>query len=303
MPSDTRPTIRIGHSPDPDDAFMWWPLVEVNGQPARIPTGRFRFQHILSDIETLNQRTAKRDLEVTALSCAQYPFVKDHYVLTACGCSMGDQYGPRIVSRQPLTLNDLKRPDMVMAVPGERTSAFAATTLMLGKGAFRYVVVPFDRIIERVAAGEFDSGLIIHEGQLTFQDAGLNLIRDLGEWWWETHKLPLPLGVNAIRRDLDALLGPGSLDEIAGILRQSVEYALAHRPQAIAYALGFARGMDARLADEFIGMYVNKWTLDFGPAGRKAVRTFLDETHRAGLTPACDGIDFVGAGAPHPINT
>ena len=232
-------------------------------------------------------------LEITAISCAQYPFVQDRYALTACGSSMGDQYGPKLVSGRPMSLSDLKRNDVVLAVPGERTSAFAMTSLILGKGSFRHEVVPFDQIIERVARDEFAAGLIIHEGQLTYERAGLRLIEDVGRWWTSRTGLPMPLGANAIRRDLEQLHGPGTLREVTTILKRSVEYALAHREESIEYAMGFGRGLSQGLADQFIEMYVNKWTLDFGPRGREAVRRFFDEGHRAGLFPSVDTLDLI----------
>lgn len=232
-------------------------------------------------------------LEITGLSCAQYPYVADRYAITSCGASMGEGYGPKLVSRQRLSMDDLNRDDVVIAVPGERTSAFAVMSLMLGKDAFRYQVVPFDQIIERVRDGDFAAGLVIHEGQLTYGDAGLHLIQDLGEWWSAKFNLPLPLGVNAIRRDLDDLHGAGTLCEITDILRRSIDYALAHRQESIDYALHFARGLSNDLADRFIAMYVNKWTLDLGPQGKEAIRMFLSEGGRAGLFPQVADADFV----------
>lgn len=278
---------------------MWWPLFERDGQPASIETGRFRFQSVTADIETLN-RAAETSippddpLEITAISAAQYPFVKDRYILTACGASIGERYGPKLVAREPLTIDDLKRRNAVIAIPGERTSAFLTLSIMLGRGTFRHGCVPFDQIIERVADGTYDAGLVIHEGQLTFEEAGLHLIADLGEWWWERHRLPLPLGVNAIRRDLEQRHGPGTLREIAGTLRRSVEYALAHRDEAIEHAMQFARGLNVAIADRFIGMYVNARTLEFGDEGWRAIKTLLNEGHRAGLCPPIDELDFVG---------
>lgn len=288
---DSRPVLRIGHSPDPDDAFMWWPLVEIDGRPSRMDTGRFRFRAVLDDIESLNQRSLAADLEITAISCAQYPHVKDRYALTSCGSSMGDHYGPKLVSRRPMPLDDLRRPDVIVAVPGVRTSAFAAASLLLGPGSFRHAVTPFDQIIRRVSDGEFAAGLIIHEGQLTFAQSGLHLVEDLGAWWSRTRGTLLPLGANVIRRDLETAHGEGTLREVTATLKRSVEFALAHREEAVDYALGYARDMGADLADRFIGLYVNRWSLDFGPQGRQAVQTFLEEAWRTGITPD-----------PHPID-
>lgn len=278
-------TLQLAHSPDPDDAFMWWPLFELDGRPPRLDTGRYRFVPVCVDIETLNHQAETALFEITAISCAQYPFVKDRYVLTACGSSMGEGYGPKLVSKRPLSTDDFRRHRVTVAVPGTRTSAFMAANLMLGVGSFEHATVPFDQIIHRVADGDFDAGLVIHEGQLTYQQAGLHLVADLGEWWSRTHNLPLPLGVNAIRRDLDDIHGEGTLAEVAALLLRSVEYAMEHRDEGVAYALGFARDMGADLADEFIGLYVNRLTLDFGDRGAAAVRTFLAAAHEAGLSP------------------
>jgi 1,4-dihydroxy-6-naphthoate synthase len=291
---DDRQTLRLAHSPDPDDAFMWWPLLELDGRSPRIDTGRFRFEAVTADIETLNLRSHDGVYEITAMSCAQYPHVQEKYAITACGASLGDRYGPKLIAREPTTIDELRSRDVLIAVPGERTSAFGVTTLMLGRDGFRHAVVPFEAIIERVAAGEFDAGLVIHEGQLTFEQAGLHLVVDVGAWWAEQFDLPLPLGVNAIRRDLNESFGPGTMDEVTVLLRQSVEFALAHRAESIDYALGFARDMGADLADEFVAMYVNTWTLDFGEQGRAAVERFLAELHAAGLTPSIGQIEFVG---------
>ena len=295
---DDRPVLRLGHSPDPDDAFMWWPLLEIGGEGPRLDTGRFRFQAVAEDIESLNRRSERADLEITAMSCAQYPYVRDRYALTSCGASLGDAYGPKLVSKRPMSADDLRSPDVVLAVPGLRTTAFAVVSLLLGGRAFRHEVVPFDEIIGRVAAGEYAAGLVIHEGQLTYEDAGLHLIEDLGAWWSREHGVPLPLGVNAIRRDLEPRHGAGTLGEVTGLLRRSVEYALAHREESLAHALAFARGMAAEVADEFVRLYVNRWTVDFGPSGRGAVRTLLGALHRAGLAPDPGEIAFVAASTP-----
>lgn len=286
-------TLRLAHSPDPDDAFMWWPLFELNDKPPRVDTGRFRFVPVMQDIETLNQRSASGEMEITAISVAQYPHVKDIYAFTSCGSSMGDNYGPKLVSRQPMSLEDMQASPTKVAVPGERTSAFGTLSLMLGKGGFPYEVIPFDRIIDVVVSGDFPAGLIIHEGQLTFEGAGLHLVADVGQWWTGKTNLPLPLGGNVIRRDLEEAHGPGTLREITGLLVRSLEYALAHREESIAYALGYARNMGAARADKFISMYVNKWTLDFGEQGRAAVRAFLGELAKADLAPDPGKVDFI----------
>lgn len=297
MPTKTR-TLRIGHSPDPDDAFMWYPL--LNGDPTgktyrpRIDTGPYEFVHVLEDIQSLNQRAERGELEVTALSIHQYPFVAGRYALTSCGCSMGDRYGPMVVARGGAagwTVERLRDRRVRIAVPGERTTAFLTLSLLLGKGAFEYEVVPFDRIIPAVKSGRYEAGLIIHEGQLTYQEAGLACVVDLGRWWTESRGLPLPLGGNAIRRDLGAEMGP-----ICSILFDSIRYALEHREEALRHATRYAREMGVELADRFVGMYVNQWTLDYGPVGREAVRRLLQEAADAGLVPACGSIDFVAPG-------
>ncbi len=291
---DDRPLLRLGHSPDPDDAFMWFPITGVAGAPPAIDTGRFRFEAVQQDIETLNRRSDRGDLEVTAISVAQYPYVADRYAFTSCGSSMGDGYGPRLVAREAIPLEAIREGRATLAIPGRRTSAWLATGLMLGSPErLAAAEVPFDQIIERVASGEFDAGLVIHEGQLTFQDHGLVLLADLGAWWTGRTALPLPLGGNVIRRDLEDRFGPGTLAQVTATLLASLTFALEHRQEAINYALNYARGMDRALADRFVAMYVNKHTLDFGPTGREAVRRFLNEAAQAGLTPPAGPVEFV----------
>ncbi|MFO0874828.1 MAG: MqnA/MqnD/SBP family protein [Phycisphaerales bacterium] len=287
------PTLTLAHSPDPDDAFMWWPLLALDGRSPAIDTGRFRFETTALDIELLNQRAERAEFDITAISCAQYARVQRRYALTGCGASVGDGYGPKLVARAPMALARLGEPDAVLAVPGTRTTAFMTASLLLGPGTFRHAVVPFDEIIRRVAAGEFTAGIVIHEGQLTFQESGLVLLRDLGAWWRERTGLPLPLGANAIKRDLDDRFGPGTVREVTETLARSVAHALGHRDASVRYALGFARDMDAATADRFVTMYVNHWTLDYGPRGRDAVRRLLAEAHAAGLGPAVDEVTFV----------
>ena len=285
--TDERPVLRIGHSPDPDDAFMWWPLTATSG----FDTGRFRYETVAKDIDKLNRLAETGELEITALSCAQYARVADRYVLTTCGASVGQQYGPLIVSRQPMATGDLQ--GVTMAIPGERTSAFAAASVLLGRGTFSHVEVPFDQIMPRVAAGEFDAGLLIHEGQLTFDESGLHMVADLGMWWSSRCGLPLPLGVNAIRRDVAERHGAGAPAEVSGDLKRCLEFALEHRGDALAYALRFARNLKPELVERFVDMYVNRFTLDLGSVGREAIRTFLQETHRVGLAPDPGEVDFV----------
>jgi 1,4-dihydroxy-6-naphthoate synthase len=280
-PTTNQRLIRVGHSPDPDDAFMFHALAND-----KIDTGDLKFVHELQDIETLNRRALRGELEVTAVSIHAYAHLLDKYALLPSGCSMGDKYGPMVVARRPMTVDDLKR--VRIAVPGTMTTAFLTLRLLL-PGGFEYDVVPFDEIIGAVAGGKYDAGLIIHEGQLTFRNQGLHLAIDLGVWWQEKTGLPLPLGGNVVRRDL----GPDLMHRISEFLKQSIRYALDHRQEALAHALRYARDMDMSLADKFVGMYVNDWTLDYGPRGREAVRRLLDEAHRAGIIPRPVAVDFV----------
>jgi 1,4-dihydroxy-6-naphthoate synthase len=270
--------IRVGHSPDPDDAFMFHAL--ANG---KIDTGRYEFRHELVDIETLNRRAFAADLELTAVSVHAYAFLTDKYLLCPCGASMGDRYGPMVVAPRRYSLDELR--GLTIAVPGTLTTAYLALRLCLGRD-FRHVVVPFDRIIDAALAGEWQgqtiqAGLIIHEGQLTYADRGLQLAVDLGQWWHEQTELPLPLGANAIRRDL----GPETIRDVNRLLQQSIRYGLEHRQEALEYAMRYGRDPDHARADRFVGMYVNDWTLDFGPRGREAVRRLLEEGFKAGVIP------------------
>src|SRR5205085_825416 len=274
--------ITVGHSPDPDDAFMFYALAHD-----KLDTGNLQFRHELQDIETLNRRALRGELEVTAISIHAYAFLLDKYALLPTGCSMGDKYGPMVVAKKPMTVGDLK--GARIAVPGTLTTAFLGLRLLLPQG-FTHTVVPFDKIIAVVAAGEYDAGLIIHEGQLTFRNQGLHLIVDLGVWWQEKTGLPLPLGGNAVRRDL----GPETIREVSRLLKESIRYGLEHRQDALAYALRYARDMDMSLADRFVGMYVNDWTLDYGPRGRAAVQRLLEEGHRAGIIPSPVAVELVG---------
>ena len=272
--------ITVGHSPDPDDAFMFYALAHD-----KIDTGELRFHHELQDIETLNRRALRGELDLTAVSIHAYAHLYDKYALLPSGCSMGDHYGPMVVARQPWTLEQLQ--GRRLAVPGTLTTAFLALRLL--SSDFAYEVVPFDQILTAVKDGRFDAGLIIHEGQLTFQNQGLHLVVDLGVWWQQKTGLPLPLGGNVVRRDL----GAATMREISRLLKESIRYGLAYRDEALAYALSYARDMDRDLADRFVGMYVNDWTLDYGPRGRQAVQRLLDEGHRAGLIPAATAVEFV----------
>lgn len=278
--------IRVGHSPDPDDAFMFHALANE-----KIDTGRYTFQHELVDIETLNRRAFQGELELTAVSLHAYAYLHQRYILCACGASMGDGYGPIVVSRQKLALPALRQ--ATLAVPGTLTTAYLALRLYLGND-FRHVVVPFDEILGAVAAGEHrgravDAGLIIHEGQLTYADRGLSRCADLGQWWGEETGLPLPLGANALRKDL----GSDVIREVHALLLESIRYGLSHRPEALTHAAKYGRDLSPGLADQFVGMYVNDWTLDFGPRGREAVRQLLARGHAAGVIPHLVTPEFV----------
>ena len=279
-------TLRLGHSPDPDDAFMFYALAK-----GKIDTGRYRFEHVMQDIQTLSQRAIGGDLEITAISMHAYPYVAEKYALTNCGSSMGDGYGPMVVTREPMTVDDLR--GKTIAVPGELTTAFLTLQLCLGKAgeAFRHEVVEFDQIPKFVADGRADAGLLIHEGQLTYEQAGLHLVVDLGVWWQERTTLPLPLGGNCIRKDL----GHEAMQEVTDILQQSIQYSLDHRDEAVTYALEYGRDLDHALADRFVGMYVNHWTLDYGDRGRAAITRLLKEGADAGFVPPAKGLEFVTA--------
>ena len=284
------PTLCLGHSPDPDDAFMFYALAQ---NPPLIPTGGWRFEHVLQDIQTLNQRARRGELEITAISIHAYPYVADKYALTSCGSSMGDKYGPMVVARSPMKLDALR--GKTIAIPGKLTTAFLALQLALGKDgeAFKSVVVEFDQIPKYVSDGKADAGLLIHEGQLTFQKLGLHLLLDLGVWWHEQTRLPLPLGGNCIRKDL----GAKAMQHITNILKHSIQYSLDHRKEAVQYALQFGRDLNPQLADQFVGMYVNHWTLDYGERGRAAITRLLDEGAKAGIVPAVPKIEFITAQA------
>lgn len=282
----TRQLIRVGHSPDPDDAFMFHALAN-----AKIDTDGYEFRHELVDIETLNRRAMTGELELTAISLHAYAYLHDRYALCTCGASMGDGYGPMVVARQSVSLDDLAGKSI--AVPGTLTTAFLALRLCLGR-PFQYHVVPFDQILDAVEAGNYqgqpvDAGLIIHEGQLTYGDRGLKLVVDTGVWWLKETGLPLPLGANGIRKDL----GPAAMRQINELLMKSIRYGLEHRTEALDYAGRYGRDLDRERADKFVGMYVNDWTLDFGPRGREAVQQLLARGHQAGVIPQAVTAEFV----------
>jgi 1,4-dihydroxy-6-naphthoate synthase len=283
--------IRVGHSPDPDDAFMFYALAQ-----GKLDTGRYRFEHELVDIETLNRRAFSGELELTAVSLHAYAHLSERYLLCPCGASMGDRYGPMVVARAACPVEALA--GKTIAVPGTLTTAYLTLRMCLG-GDFSHVVVPFDQILQAVASGRhagqtIDAGLIIHEGQLTYGDHRLHLVLDAGRWWFDQTGLPLPLGANAIRKDL----GAETIGDVTRLLRESIRYGLDHRDEALDYALGFGRGLDRQKADQFVGMYVNDWTLDFGPRGRRAVAELLARGHAAGVIPKLIVPEFVQDPSP-----
>ena len=282
MTSAELTTIRVGHSPDSDDAFMFYALTHD-----RLDTGGLRFVHQLEDIETLNRRATRGELDVSAVSIHAFAYLADRYALLASGASMGDRYGPTLVTREPMTLEDLG--GRTIAVPGKLTSAYLTLQLCMGKDV-PVTLLPFDQILPAVASGDVPAGLLIHEGQLFYGDKGLHKVLDLGQWWYEQTSLPLPLGGNVVRKDLGEVM----VLKIAGLLKQSIHYALEHREEALTYALAYARDLDPKLADRFVGMYVNHWTVDYGPRGREAVRQFLGRAAEAGLVPGPIDIQFEG---------
>jgi 1,4-dihydroxy-6-naphthoate synthase len=271
--------IRLGHSPDPDDAFMFWALA-ANA----IDTRGFRFEQVLQDIQTLNEWALEGRLEATAISLHAYPFVQDRYALLPHGASIGSGYGPILVAREPLPFDRLREAEIV--VPGRMTTAFL--TLRLALGDFGYRELPFDRILDEVASGRADAGLVIHEGQLTYAEVGLHKVLDLGEWWLLETGLPLPLGVNVARRDLGE-----RLHDLSAVLLESIQAGLANRREAMRYAMRFGRGIDPATADRFVGMYVNELTCDYGDEGRKAVEELLRRGDAIGAFPEPIRLDYV----------
>jgi 1,4-dihydroxy-6-naphthoate synthase len=292
-------TLTLGHSPDPDDAFMFYALAK-----GLIPTHGYRFEHVLQDIQTLNESATRGELDITAISIHAYAHVSDQYALLPSGASMGDGYGPMLVARQKFSKAEIARKKI--AVPGTMTSAFLALQLWLGDALPRksgktsniqhptsnieYVVVPFDQIFQMVRSGAADVGLIIHEGQLTYQNEGLVVCEDLGIWWnRQNDGLPLPLGCNVIHKKFDL----AARRKISSILTASIRFSLDHRAEAVQHALQFARDMGRDLADKFVGMYVNHWTLDYGERGREAIRRFLGQAFERGLIPHRQELEFV----------
>ena len=282
-PADQK-LIRVGHSPDPDDAFMFHALAND-----KIDTGGYRFTHELVDIETLNQRALSGDdlLELTAVSLHGYAYLTDNYAVCACGASMGDGYGPMVVAKGERDIDWLR--GKRIAIPGKLTTAHLALQLIIGQD-FECVLTPFDEILNVVERGEVDAGLCIHEGQLTYGDQGLSLVVDTGIWFQEQTGLPLPLGANAILKDL----GRETMEEVTAYLKESIQYGLDHRQEALDHAAKYGRGLNDAKADKFVGMYVNDWTLDFGNRGREAVRELLRRGHEAGVIPHAVEPEFVG---------
>jgi 1,4-dihydroxy-6-naphthoate synthase len=276
----------LGHSPDPDDAFMFYAMAEN-----KIDLRGYRFDHRLEDIQTLNERARRGELHISAISIHAYAYVADKYALLPCGASIGDGNGPVVVRKIRNSGQDVDPREWlrrcVIAVPGELTSAFLALQLFLGK--FDYLVVPFDEIFDAVKSGRADTGLIIHEGQLTYAQSGFEKIVDLGEWWKRETGLPLPLGGNVVRKDIP----PAVRHDLSEIIRESIDYGLAHRDEAVRHSLAYARDMDAKLTAKFIGMYVNEFTRDYGETGRAAIRKFLAEAHDKGYVDIPVEVEFV----------
>ena len=284
-------TFTLGHSPDPDDAFMFYAMATN-----KIDLRGYRFEHRLEDIQTLNERAMHGELHISAVSIHAYAYFGDKYLLLPCGASMGDGYGPLLIEKRRASNAERRTPNentreslrgRVIAVPGTMTSAFLALQLYLGE--FKYIVVPFDQIFETVRSGRAEAGLIIHEGQLTYAQSGFAKIIDLGEWWKEWTGLPLPLGGNVLRRDI-----PREIQhDLAAILRESIQFGLNHRPEAVQHSMPYARDMGSDLASKFIGMYVNEFTRDYGEVGREAIRRFLGEAREHGYIDREISIEFV----------
>lgn len=278
-------TLTLGHSPDPDDAFMFYALAKD-----LIPTHGYHFEHILQDIQTLNERATCSELDISAISIHAYAHVCDQYALLPSGASMGDGYGPMLVAKRAFSRDEIAK--VTIAVPGTMTSAFLALQLWLGRSAveFEFIVVPFDQIFAAVREGRAEVGLIIHEGQLTFANERLVLCADLGVWWGsENDGLPLPLGGNVIHKRIPA----AERKVISDLLTASIQFSLDHRAEAVQHALQYARDMGRELADQFVGMYVNHWTLDYGDKGRESIRRFLKRAHVQGLIPRAPELEFV----------
>jgi 1,4-dihydroxy-6-naphthoate synthase len=290
MPGNDASIFTLGHSPDPDDAFMFYAMAEN-----KIDLRGYRFEHRLEDIQTLNERALRGELHISAISIHAFAYVSDRYALLPCGASMGDGYGPMVIAENPEGLSP-GAPDeeirawlrnRTIAIPGRMTSAYLALQLYLGD--FDHIVVPFDQIFDAVKSGRAAAGLIIHEGQLTYSRSGFTKIIDLGEWWKRETGLPLPLGGNVLRKDIE----PAVQRDLLEIMRESIDFGLTHRDEAVAHSMPYARDMDAGLAGKFIGMYVNDYTRDYGAIGRKAVREFLQTAHQRGYLSKVPTVEFV----------
>ncbi|HXG65042.1 MAG TPA: MqnA/MqnD/SBP family protein [Blastocatellia bacterium] len=271
--------ITLGHSPDPDDAFMFYALAAD-----KIDTEGLTFRHIIEDIESLNRRAMETELDVTAISIHAYAYVLDQYALLTSGASMGDNYGPLVIAREPMSLDQLR--GVTIAVPGKMTTAYLLLRLCLGD--VNSIVIPFDQIMDTVERGGAEAGLLIHEGQLTYAARGFHKVIDFGEWWKQETGLPLPLGGNAIRKSL----GPEMIAKVSRLLNESIRYGLEHREPAVRHSMKYARGMETELTDKFVGMYVNEYTLDYGERGREAVRLLLERGHAAGIIPRPVQLEF-----------
>lgn len=271
--------ITIGHSPDPDDAFMFYALTHN-----KLDTGGLTIKHFISDIETLNHKAIEGELEVTALSVHAYAYAMEKYALLTCGGSFGDGVGPIVVAKKKMDVGEMA--DDRIAVPGTMTSAYLLLKLLLIN--FKFEVVPFDKIMDAVINGDVDAGLLIHEGQLTYEKLGLHKVVDLGKWWQEDIGLPVPLGVNGVRKDL----GQPLMHRLAVLMKQSIDYAMTHREEAVKYSLQYGRGMDTALTDKFVGMYVNKWTQDMGRDGRASISRLLTRGYHAGVLPRAVNLEF-----------
>ncbi|MFL6529889.1 MAG: MqnA/MqnD/SBP family protein [Chthoniobacterales bacterium] len=281
MPDRDGTVFTLGHSPDPDDAFMFYAMAEN-----KIDLRGYRFEHRLEDIQTLNERATRGELHISAISIHAYAYVSDRYALLPCGASMGDGYGPMIIAPNELSIDALR--EKTIAVPGLMTSAFLALQLFLGPD-FKHIVVPFDQIFDAVNSGRADAGLIIHEGQLTYEKSGFIKVVDLGEWWKNDTGLPLPLGGNVLRKDIP----PDVRRDLTAIMRESIDYGLAHRDEAVRHSMPYARDMDDTLASKFIGMYVNDYTRDYGDTGRAAIREFLGRAETQGYLTRHVELEFV----------
>jgi len=285
--------ITLAHSPDPDDAFMWWPLADIDGSGPSMDVGDWEFELVMNDIESLNVQAEDAMYDITAISIAQYPRVAKQYDLTACGASLGDGYGPKLIAKEKCSINTLFLDNPTIAVPCDRTTALAMLRILAGDREMEWKSVDFTKIMNCVLEGQFDAGVVIHEGQLSFEKYGLHEICDFGQWWRERTGLLLPLGGNAIRTDFDERYGAGSTGEVTKLLKESILFAMANREKSLAWAAKWGRGIDMESTDIFVEMYVNNWTLDFGDDGRKAVRHFLNEATAVGAVPEVDEILFV----------